>query len=99
MRKESMSVEANERRDGVLTGRFSEDAKKSYKTVEGRALCSAVREALRLIDLEMHGPSTDVRGKRIAEICNALELVADRYELFGEKDRRRKVKSAAEGSK
>jgi hypothetical protein len=65
------------------------EAKKNYKTVEGRQLLAAVREAVRLIDEEMAHPSTVERGKRISAVMNALEVAADIYDLYGEKDRRR----------
>ena len=74
-----------------LGGRYAEDAKKSYKTVEGRELLAAVREAIRLIDEEMDKPSSRERGMSISIIVGALEFAADRYDLFGEKDRRRKL--------
>ena len=48
-----------------------------------RALVRDVREALAMIDAEMRGPSTVERGKRIASICNTLELANDCGERFG----------------
>lgn len=73
-----------------LSGRYAEDAKRNYKTVEGKALLAAVREFLRLLDEEMKKPSSNERGGNIGRLASSLELAADRYDLFGEKDRRRK---------
>jgi hypothetical protein len=72
-----------------LTGRSVQDAARNYKTIEGRALLAAVREFLRLLDEEMKKPSSVYRGQRVGQLSNALELAADRYDLFGEKDRRK----------
>lgn len=72
-----------------LTGRYAEDAKKSYKTVEGKQFLAAVREFLKLLDAEMKAPSSNERGQRVGALAGALEFAADRYDLFGEKDRRR----------
>lgn len=73
-----------------LGGRYAEEAKKNYKTVEGRELLAAVREAILLIDEEMKQPSSLERGQRMARITGNLEMAADQYDLYGEKDRRRK---------
>lgn len=72
-----------------LTGEFAGRATKSYKTVEGRALLKAVREALSQMDKVMRISSTVERGKQIGQIMTFLEMQADCYDLFGEKDRRR----------
>jgi hypothetical protein len=74
----------------MLTGDYAERATKVYKTVEGKALLSAVREYLSQLDAEMKQPSSNERGKRLAGLASFLEMAADRYDLFGEKDRRRK---------
>lgn len=75
----------------TLAGRYAEDAKRSYKTVEGRRLLAHVREAIRLIDDAVKNiPSGVERGRRIGKIVSALEFSADQYDLYGEKDRRRK---------
>jgi len=71
-----------------LTGDYAKRASKTYKTVEGRQLLSAVREFLRLLDIEMKAPSSNERGQRIGELATALEIATDVYDLFGEKDRR-----------
>ena len=78
-----------------LSGRYSKDAERNYKTVEGRALLAAVREFLRLIDSEMKVPQRYTRGweSKMARLANGLEIAADAYDLFGEKDRRRKRSS------
>ncbi len=81
-----------------LTGEYAKRAAESFKTVEGRQLLSDVREALRLMDEAMREPSTAYRGQQIGKIMTALEMAADRYDLFGEKDRRRKPKRAAPGA-
>lgn len=75
----------------TLTGQYAERAKGSYKTVEGRALLSAVRRALALLDEQMKKPASYERGAKIASILSALELSADRYDLYGEKDRRHPI--------
>ena len=72
-------------------GWIEEGRHAGYKTVEGRELLAAVRIALTALDAEMRSPSTAERGKRIGLICNALELAADIYDRFGEKDRQRKA--------
>ena len=82
-----------------LTGSYAERAEKTYKTVEGRALLAAVREVLRLMDAEMKKPSSNERGKKLGRIFTALELAADQYDLFGEKDRRKICKSQAQGAR
>jgi hypothetical protein len=69
----------------MLTGRYAKDAEKAYKTPQGKELLAAVREAIRLIDEAMKGPSTFERGKRMAQIVAGLEIAADRFDLFGEK--------------
>ena len=74
----------------TLTGQYAERAKGSYKTMEGRTLLSAVRQALALLDEQMKKPASYERGAKIASILSALELATDQYDLFGEKDRRRK---------
>ena len=73
-----------------LTGSYATDAAKTYKTIEGRQLLASVREVLAAVDVEMCKPSTVERGKRLAVIMNLLEMAADSYDLFGEKDRRKK---------
>jgi hypothetical protein len=73
-----------------LTGNYVERAKRNYKTVEGREFLAAVREFLRLLDVEMKAPSSIERGRRVGQLASGLEMAADRYDLFGEKDRRRK---------
>ena len=73
----------------MLTGDYAKQAVKAYKTVEGRELLASVREAVRLLDIEMKKPPSMERGGRIGAICTGLEMAADRYDLFGEKDRRR----------
>lgn len=82
----------------VLTGEYAERAKRNYKTAEGKQLLAAVRIALGLLDAEMDSPSTPERGKKIAAIINNLEIAADQYDLYGEKDRRRisAIQSAAQ---
>ena len=47
------------------------------------SLTDAVMVCLREIDKEMQKPSTVDRGKRIATICNALEMVNDQARYFG----------------
>ena len=74
----------------MLTGEYAERGKKSYKTVEGRKLLASVREAVRLLDQEMKTPASPERGKRIGAICTGLEMAADAYDLFGEKNRQRR---------
>jgi hypothetical protein len=74
----------------MLTGEYAVSATKNYKTVEGRQLLAAVRQAVLLIDEEMKKPPSNERGRRIGQITSALEMAADSYDLFGEKDRRRK---------
>jgi hypothetical protein len=41
-----------------------------------------VTACLRAIDLEMHAPSTPERGKKIAIICNALDMANDQTRYF-----------------
>lgn len=74
----------------MLTGDYARRASCIYKTIEGRELLAAVRSALKLLDAEMTKPASVERGERIASICSGLELAADRYDLYGEKDRRRR---------
>jgi hypothetical protein len=73
----------------VLHGEYATRAKKNYKTAEGRAFLAGVRKFIKELDIEMKRPSDNARGHRIAAITNSLELAADRYDLFGERDRRR----------
>ena len=47
------------------------------------ALRRAVRGHLLALDAEMRQPSTEARGKRIAALCNALEMALDQAEHFG----------------
>ena len=42
-----------------------------------RDLCITVEAAVAAIDRELAGPSTHDRGKRLAAICNALEMEKD----------------------
>ena len=46
-------------------------------------LTKSVRMCLEAIDIEMKLPSTNERGKRIANICNALEMMNDKARYFG----------------
>lgn len=48
-----------------------------------RELTRVVLEHLSEIDKEMRGPSTLERGRRIAALCNQLELANDRARHFG----------------
>jgi hypothetical protein len=72
----------------VLTGKYAARAAKTYKTKEGRELLASVRMVLSAMDNAMRGPSTPERGRRIGQIMTALDLAADRYDLFGEKPRK-----------
>lgn len=47
-----------------------------------KALTKTCGEALRAIDHEMSQPSTPERGRRIASICNALEMANDHARYF-----------------
>jgi len=47
------------------------------------SLTADVCKCLRLIDMEMKTPSSVDRGKRIAQICNALEMQNDQAMYFG----------------
>jgi len=53
-----------------------------------RNLTSVVTRALADIDAEMRTPSTADRGKRIAQICNRLQLANDMAKRFGLSRRR-----------
>jgi hypothetical protein len=46
------------------------------------AVTSAVRTFLAALDGEMKNPSTVERGKRIAALCNSLEMVNDNARYF-----------------
>jgi hypothetical protein len=48
-----------------------------------RGLVSVCESTLRLLDEEMKKPSDAERGKRIAAICNRLELQKDMAKRFG----------------
>src|SRR6266700_2630058 len=71
------TAQRREENSMALSGRYAEDAKRSYKTVEGRQFLAAVRDAICRIDEEMEQPSSNERGKRIAIIAGALEFAAD----------------------
>ena len=81
----------------TLTGNYAKRATKSYKTVEGKRFLSMVRQALRLMDQVMKGPSTHQRGEAIAQIMSELEMAADAYDLYGEKDRRKQARALGQG--
>jgi len=57
-----------------------------------KALSGTVGEFLRLLDETMQGPSTFERGRRIAKLCNALDMANDgvRYNHLGVNFRRDK---------
>ena len=74
----------------TFSGDYAERASKTYKTIEGKRLLAAVREFLTLLDAEMKASFELERAKRVAKLANALDIEADCYDLFGEKDRRRK---------
>jgi hypothetical protein len=46
-------------------------------------LTKSVKICLNAFDEEMKKPSSNERGKRIAQICNALEMENDRARYFG----------------
>lgn len=48
-----------------------------------RELTACVRAHLAALDAEMEQPSTANRGRRIAALCNSLELANDRARHFG----------------
>jgi len=57
---------------------MDKEAKKYLKQ-----LCGTVAKGLDMIDVEMKKPSTEQRGKVIAEICNAIEMANDSAWHFG----------------
>ena len=61
---------------------MTEQARIRELTKALRELSGAVSEALTLLDSEMRKPSDAGRGKRVALICNALDLVNDRVRYF-----------------
>ena len=46
-------------------------------------LTISVKQCLDAIDIEMKKPSSNERGKRIAKICNVLEMENDSARYFG----------------
>lgn len=48
-----------------------------------RDLTAVVAQAIAALDTEMKQPSTLERGKRVARVCNALEMANDRARHFG----------------
>ena len=48
-----------------------------------KELTTVVQMHLRDLDAEMQKPSDNQRGKRIAILCNALEIANDRARHFG----------------
>ena len=50
---------------------------------ELKGLISATTTALKFLDVEMRQPSTHERGKRIARLCNFLEMAKDSARHFG----------------
>lgn len=72
------------------------DAKKYRKHLVD--LTAAVKYALSALDNIMKGPSTSDRGKRVAAVCNALEMTNDRARYFGlDVDWRKDKKPRADG--
>jgi len=53
-----------------------------------RNLTAVVTRAIADIDAEMRTPSTADRGKRIAQICNRMQLANDMAKRFGLSRRR-----------
>lgn len=58
-----------------------------------RALASTVAFSIRRLDEEMQNPATLERGKRIATICNDLQLSHDMATRFGLPSRRIRKRS------
>lgn len=54
---------------------------------ELRSLVHVVANSVLGLDAEMKKPSDEERGKRIARICNALELAKDSARHFGLKEK------------
>lgn len=61
------------------------DPRRQYRDVRKYlvSLVCVCEEVLRHLDAEMKKPSTVERGKRIAKICNHLELHKDLAKRFG----------------
>lgn len=51
--------------------------------IQLRDLTFSVTRAIAALDAEMQQPSTVERGKRIAQICNGLQLANDIAKRFG----------------
>lgn len=60
---------------------------------EVKKLVNSCREFLRLLEDEMKQPSSPNRGRRIAELSNALEMAVDSIEHFGIKELRKKTEA------
>lgn len=64
-----------------------------------KSLVAAVSLHLDALDKVMQGPSTPKRGKKVAALCNALEMENDRARYFGlgvnwRKDKKPRLTSA-----